>query len=153
MLNYNFFSGGSKLLLSFMMIAGRLELFTLIMLFFQEILESLSLIRGTKMYFHARTIARITGLIMTITGLAMIPPFLFALYYNDSGTALSLAVSCMASVIPGALMYFFLRGSKKGLQVRDGYLTVTICWATCSLFGRFAILAFRAGPFFYRCLL
>lgn len=33
MLNYNFFSEGSKLLLSFMMIAGRLELFTLIMLF------------------------------------------------------------------------------------------------------------------------
>jgi len=33
MLNYSFLSEGSKMLLSFMMIAGRLELFTLIMLF------------------------------------------------------------------------------------------------------------------------
>ncbi len=87
------------------------------------------------MYFHARTIARITGLIMTITGLAMIPPFLCALYYNDPRTAIAMAVSCIVSVIPGALMYFLLRSSKKGLQVRDGYLTVIISWAACSLLG------------------
>jgi len=87
------------------------------------------------MYFNARTIARITGLIMTITGIAMLPAFLCALYYGETASAHGLLLSCIISVLPGAAIYHATKTSRKELYTRDGYLAVIVCWLICSLLG------------------
>lgn len=95
------------------------------------------------MNFTYKTLIKIMGLLLGITGLAMIPSLLCAVYFNEGSTEPGFLISALASIILGFTIYKVMPSSRRKLKTRDGYLIVIICWLGCSLFG--AIPYFLSG--------
>lgn len=87
------------------------------------------------MNFTYRTLIKIMGLLLGITGLAMIPSFACAVYYHEGSTEAGFLISASLSTFLGFGIYRFTPSSRRKLKARDGYLIVIICWIGCSLFG------------------
>lgn len=95
------------------------------------------------MNFTYKTLLKIMGLLLGITGLAMIPSLACAFYFNEGSTESGFFISSAASIILGFTIYRLTPASRKRLRARDGYLIVIICWLSCSFFG--AIPFFLSG--------
>ena len=93
------------------------------------------------MYFRFKTLFKITGLLMLVTGIAMIPSLLFAIYKGEAVLAHHFLVSAIISIGAGGGLFFFLNTSVKTLQTRDGYMAVILSWIICSLLGSIPYLA------------
>lgn len=100
------------------------------------------------MIFSYKTIIKITGLLLGITGIAMVPPFLFSLYYGEEKTPFAFAISAGFAIVIGFTLFAFIPSSKKALKIRDGYLIVMLCWIICSIFGAFPYLLSGQEPSF-----
>lgn len=95
------------------------------------------------MNFTYRTLIKITGLLLGITGLAMIPSLMCAVYFREGSTETGFLISASVSILLGFGIYRFVPSSRRKLKTRDGYLIVLFSWLSCSLFG--AVPYFLSG--------
>lgn len=104
------------------------------------------------MPFNFRAIIHALGFIIGLNGLAMLPAFLCALYFNEQKSAFALGVSCLLSLVIGYLLFHHSLTQKKTLYVRDGYLIVSMSWIICSLISTFPYMLSGEVPNFINAL-
>lgn len=87
------------------------------------------------MDFRYKTIFKTLGLMLLISGIAMIPSLLYAAITNDTDTERAFIATAGVSIIIGGMMRFFIPRSERAFRTRDGYLSLLLCWVMCSLVG------------------
>lgn len=85
--------------------------------------------------FNFRAVINILGMLIIISGLAMLLAIPFSLYYNE-GDLQAILISGLGSMGLGGIIWFFSKKKNgKELRKRDGYLIVTSGWLVMSLIG------------------
>ncbi|NRD71882.1 potassium transporter [Shewanella sp. VB17] len=81
-----------------------------------------------------RTIIRITGLLMGLFSLSLLPPALIAVIYKDGGGTAFIQAFCL-SLFLGFMLWYPNRRHKKDLRTREGFLLVVLFWAVLGSIG------------------
>ncbi|MFT5234734.1 MAG: trk system potassium uptake protein TrkH [Shewanella sp.] len=81
-----------------------------------------------------RTIIRITGFLMGLFSLSLLPPALVAVIYKDGGGA-AFIQAFFLSVFLGFLFWYPNRHHKKDLRTREGFLLVVLFWGVLGSIG------------------
>ncbi|MDB0034723.1 TrkH family potassium uptake protein [bacterium] len=81
-----------------------------------------------------RTIIRITGLLMGLFSLSLLPPALIAVIYKDGGGTAFIQAFCL-SLFLGFIFWYPNRRHKKDLRTREGFLLVVLFWAVLGSIG------------------
>ncbi|WNJ18536.1 potassium transporter TrkG [Pontibacter sp. G13] len=98
--------------------------------------------------FNFRAITHLLGLLIAISGLAMLLAIPFSLYYQSSDLE-ALLYSGLGSLVLGGAIWFFTRSEEsQELKKRDGYLIVTMGWLVMSLIGSVPYMLSGAIPSF-----
>ncbi|MFQ5486080.1 MAG: TrkH family potassium uptake protein [Desulfobacterales bacterium] len=80
-----------------------------------------------------RTVFRVLGALLVVSGLTLILPIAFSLYYHDSDLS-ALLISLGAMLIAGAALWVS-SPSQQELGIREGFAIVTFGWTLLALFG------------------
>jgi trk system potassium uptake protein len=83
---------------------------------------------------NLRLVLSILGLLLVFSGLAMLLPLAFSLYYND-GVHLPLIEASLVNIGVGLCLYLLTRGAGRELRHREGFAIVTFGWLTLGIFG------------------
>lgn len=86
------------------------------------------------MSFSLKTLIKITGVLLLVTGIAMLVPLAMSVHYGERECTLGFLISGAASIVFGFITYKFIKPSKSSPKARDGYLIVVIAWLICSAF-------------------
>ncbi|MBR9728846.1 TrkH family potassium uptake protein [Shewanella intestini] len=81
-----------------------------------------------------KTIIRITGLLMGLFSITMLPPALVAVFYKDGGGTAFIQAFCV-SVFLGFLLWYPNRHQKAELRTREGFLIVVLFWTVLGSIG------------------
>ncbi|MBC8519730.1 MAG: potassium transporter [Gammaproteobacteria bacterium] len=81
-----------------------------------------------------QVIQRILGLLLMIFSLSMIPPMVVSMLYQD-GAFFPFLLALTITVVSGFMIWNPVRGIKKELRIRDGFLVVVLFWAVLGLSG------------------
>ncbi len=96
--------------------------------------------------FNFRMVANVLGMLLAISGLAMLLALPFSLYFK-SGDHPAILISGLGSISIGLLLWFFTRkNANSELRKRDGYLIVTLGWLIMSLAGALPYVLSGAIP-------
>ncbi|MEZ4826589.1 MAG: TrkH family potassium uptake protein [Bacteroidia bacterium] len=96
--------------------------------------------------FNFRVIVNVLGMLINISGLAMLFALPFSLYYK-SGDFQAILFSGLSTMVVGAGIWFFTRKHKgQELKKRDGYLIVTLGWVVMSAIGAIPYVVSGAIP-------
>lgn len=79
-------------------------------------------------------IQRILGLLLMIFSSTLLPPIAIELIYQD-GAVLPFIESFTLTLVGGMLLYLPVKGQKKELRLRDGFLIVVLFWTVLGIFG------------------
>lgn len=79
-------------------------------------------------------ILRILGALIFFLGLTMIFPLLFSLYYRD-GDSWALILSAAITTGMGAFLFLIFQGATQDISHREGFVIVTLGWASAAFFG------------------
>ena len=95
-----------------------------------------------------RKISRITGIMLTVIGLAMIPPLIVALVYGEHSSALWFGITAACCVVPGLILTKALGPAAEDIKFRqrDGFLAVALAWLIASIAGTVPIYATGSIP-------
>ncbi|MBO1273137.1 MULTISPECIES: TrkH family potassium uptake protein [Shewanella] len=88
---------------------------------------------------HYRTITRITGLLVGLFSLTMVPPALVALFYEDGGGA-AFIQAFVLSLLLGFMLWYPNRQHKADLRTREGFLIVVLFWTVLGVIGTLPFL-------------
>ncbi len=94
---------------------------------------------------HMSAVQRILGLLLVLFSSTMLPPVLVALIYADGGLV-PFAVSFVAILVAGGLLWFPVRDDQHDLRIRDGFLIVVLFWTVLGLTGALPLLL-AADPY------
>ena len=84
---------------------------------------------------HPAIIVRILGfLLMGYSLLALVPPTLVSLIYQDN-THLAFIIPFFINFISGAILWLLSRHRKDDLRTRDGFIITALFWTVLGLFG------------------
>ncbi|RLV60809.1 potassium transporter [Parashewanella curva] len=81
-----------------------------------------------------RTIIRITGLLMGLFSITMLPPALVAIFYND-GEGMAFIKAFVVSLLLGFCLWYPNRYHKADLRTREGFLIVVLFWTVLGSIG------------------
>lgn len=81
-----------------------------------------------------KTIIRITGLLMGLFSITMLPPALVAVFYKDGGGTAFVQAFCV-SLFLGFLLWYPNRKHKSDLRTREGFLIVVLFWTVLGSIG------------------
>ncbi|NVK23782.1 MAG: potassium transporter [Gammaproteobacteria bacterium] len=81
-----------------------------------------------------RTIIRILGLLVALFSVAMLPPALVSLIYNDGG-GLPFVIAFFFNLIAGVFIWYPNRYQRADLRAREGFLIVVFFWLVLGSFG------------------
>lgn len=81
-----------------------------------------------------RTIIRILGLLVALFSVAMLPPALVSIIYNDGG-GLPFVIAFFFNLIAGLAFWYPNRYQKADLRAREGFLIVVFFWLVLGSFG------------------
>lgn len=88
---------------------------------------------------HPAIIFRILGLLLMIFSIALIPPILVSLIYQDS--ALGAFISALGiTFATGAVIWFPVRYRKQDLRTRDGFVVTVLFWLVLALSGSLPLM-------------
>ena len=74
------------------------------------------------------SMCRITGIVLVVIGLSMLPSIFVSVIYDGSDVYMPFIYTMIITLVLGlSLTKFFIHDSFK-LKVRDGFLIVTLCW-------------------------
>ncbi|MFQ6372547.1 TrkH family potassium uptake protein [Shewanella sp. YIC-542] len=88
---------------------------------------------------HYRTITRITGLLMGLFSITMVPPALVALFYEDGGGS-AFMQAFVISLLLGFSLWYPNRQHKDDLKTREGFLIVVLFWTVLGTIGTLPFL-------------
>ncbi|MFK7969370.1 MAG: TrkH family potassium uptake protein [Bacteroidia bacterium] len=95
--------------------------------------------------FHFKAISNFLGLLVVISGVAMLLALPFSFYF-DAGDHFPILIAGGSAMAIGGLLWLFTREEKQAeLKKRDGYLIVTAGWIIMSLVGA---LPYYLGQYF-----
>jgi trk system potassium uptake protein TrkH len=89
-------------------------------------------------------VQRITGLLLMMFSLSMLPPILVALIYQDGSTG-AFVSGFLVTLSAGILCWLPVRDRRQDLRMRDGFLVVAAFWLALGSFGATPLL-FSAAP-------
>ncbi|MBL4814725.1 TrkH family potassium uptake protein [Shewanella sp.] len=81
-----------------------------------------------------RTIIRITGMLMCLFSLSLLPPALVAVIYKDGGGT-AFIQAFVLSLFLGFMLWYPNRRHKKDLRTREGFLLVVLFWGVLGSIG------------------
>lgn len=81
-----------------------------------------------------KTIIRITGLLMALFSITMLPPALVAVFYKDGGGT-AFVQAFFVSLFLGLLLWYPNRKHKSDLRTREGFLIVVLFWTVLGSIG------------------
>lgn len=81
-----------------------------------------------------RTIVRILGLLIALFSVAMLPPAIVSIIYNDGG-GVPFVIAFFFNLIAGILIWYPNRFQKADLRAREGFLIVVFFWLVLGSFG------------------
>ncbi len=79
-------------------------------------------------------IQRITGLLLILFSLTMVPPICFSIYYND-GTFIPFVSALFLILFTGVIFWFPARLHRKELRLKDGFMVVMLFWVVLGISG------------------
>ena len=101
---------------------------------------------------HFALISKILGLLLVVFSFTMMPPVAVAYLYRD-GSEGPFLVSFTISMLLGLALWLPFFRQRAELQVRDGFLVVTLFWSVLGVIGALPMLisdavpvGFTAGP-------
>ncbi|MBQ0078998.1 MAG: TrkH family potassium uptake protein [Eubacterium sp.] len=92
------------------------------------------------MRIHVRTVLNVTGIVMMVIGVAMLPSFLVSLYCDEPRVWHSFIFAMLTCIVPGAFCFVLTTGEHESLKLRDGFLLVSLCWIVASVVGALPFL-------------
>ena len=88
---------------------------------------------------HPAIIFRILGILLMVFSIALIPPILISLIYQD--TALGAFVSALGiTFATGALFWFPVRYRRQELRTRDGFVVTVLFWLVLAISGSLPLM-------------
>ncbi|MEJ8569559.1 TrkH family potassium uptake protein [Elongatibacter sediminis] len=79
-------------------------------------------------------VQRVIGFLIAASSLMMLPPVLVSWWYHD-GTANLFLICAAILLLAGTLIYLPVRGARRELRLRDGFLIVVSSWLALVLVG------------------
>jgi trk system potassium uptake protein TrkH len=102
---------------------------------------------GHSPHRRHQAVQRITGVLLMLFSLTMLPPILVDLYYQEHTTEPFFA-GFWITLASGILIWWPVRNSHSNLKTRDGFLITVLFWTVLGLFGaiplHFANLAWHS---------
>ncbi|RDL44938.1 potassium transporter [Marinomonas piezotolerans] len=83
---------------------------------------------------HIQVILRVIGLLIMIFSVALLPPIVVSLIYND-GALMAFVYALIINLVGGLVVWFPFRNHRGDLKIRDGFLVTVLFWTTLGLFG------------------
>ncbi|WP_246019759.1 TrkH family potassium uptake protein [Bacilliculturomica massiliensis] len=100
------------------------------------------------MVLNYRLIAKIMSAILVLIGASMIPSMAVSLLYGDTVSAAAFLKCMVPMILVGAVLMKKIRPWSRTLRMRDGFLTVALCWLLASLLGGLPFVLSGAIPSF-----
>jgi trk system potassium uptake protein TrkH len=97
--------------------------------------------------FNFRLVFRILGFLLFLEGLFILLCVPVSLIYRE-GMHLEFCASSLINILAGSLLMIATWNADKNLQMRDGFIVVSIGWVLISLFGSFPFIITGAIPSF-----
>lgn len=97
--------------------------------------------------FNFKLIFRILGFLLIIEGLFILLCIPVSLIYKE-GIFLQLGASGLVCILPGGLSMLLTRNAGNDLQIRDGFLIVTLSWILFCLAGSLPFIFTGSIPFY-----
>lgn len=91
---------------------------------------------------NLKAVLRVLGALLVFSGLSLLLPIAFSLYYND-GDFLALVISLLVTVASGAILWK-LTPAQPILGIREGFAVVTFGWILLAAFGTLPYLLCEA---------
>lgn len=82
-----------------------------------------------------KSIFRITGIVLMVISISMLPSILVCAIYHERDTMMPLICTMLITFATGILLAKFFIPEEKPLKVKDGFLIVTMCWLLSCLVG------------------
>ncbi len=83
---------------------------------------------------HLTVIQRVTGLLLMLFSISLVPPFLVDLWYAEGASSVFLT-SYLGTLLVGIVIWLPVRHIKTELRLRDGFVVVTLFWTLGCLIG------------------
>ena len=80
---------------------------------------------------------KITGIVLVVLSVAMLPPVFVCMHFGEHRVAAGFVHAVWNGLLIGAVLFLLFRHHGKNFHVRDGYLILTVCWISASVFGAF----------------
>ena len=93
-----------------------------------------------------RTAARLSGLLLLLLGVSMIPAFLAAVWYNEIKSIVSFAAVIIPLILVGGTITRLTKDLEVRIKMRYGFLIVTLAWLLFSLGGALPLTISGAIP-------
>lgn len=87
------------------------------------------------MELNYRAITRVLGLIVLLLTFAMLPFFFLSLAFNEFAVSSAFLAMILPMAFIGALIHRFVHPRNSILKIREGFLTVALCWIVASFVG------------------
>ena len=88
---------------------------------------------------HYRTITRITGLLVALFSITMLPPVAVSMIYDDGGGT-AFVQAFLLSLVVGGILWYPNRQYKQDLRTREGFLIVVLFWTVLGAMGTLPFL-------------
>ena len=83
---------------------------------------------------HLTVIQRVTGILLMLFSISLVPPFLVDLWYVEGASSVFLS-SYLGTLLAGIVIWLPVRHIKTELRLRDGFVVVTLFWTLGCLIG------------------
>lgn len=87
------------------------------------------------MVLNYRAMIKLTGIILIILALSMLPSLLVSLIYREGHAALAFIFTIVPMTAAGTLLTIKTKINSYNLKIRDGYMIVALCWGVGSVLG------------------
>ena len=95
------------------------------------------------MTVNFKSVIRMMGIMLTVTGICLILPLIVAFIYEEPVSIKSFIITIVPCLIAGSFIIRYVPSGKKEFKSTDGFLIVTMCWLIASVAG--AVPLFISG--------
>lgn len=98
------------------------------------------------MTVNFKSVIRMMGIMLTVTGICLILPLIVAFVYKETLSAKSFFITIIPSLVAGGFILKFVPSGKKNFKATDGFLIVTMCWLIASVTGAVPLVLSGSVP-------